>query len=57
MGNAKVKGKRIRSKKTPLRSRLGNSITRLIYHITTGVNIYDTQTGLRSFSNQLLNFY
>ena len=54
--NELVLGKRIRSKKTPLRSRIGNSITRFIYHITTGVNIYDTQTGLRCFTNKLIDF-
>lgn len=34
----------------PLRSRLGNSLTRLIYKISTGVSVRDTQTGLRAFS-------
>lgn len=53
--NDLVLGKRLRSSKTPLRSRIGNSITKLIYYITTGVRIYDTQTGLRSFSNSLVN--
>lgn len=54
--NELVIGKRIRSGKTPLRSRIGNGITKAIYHITTGVNIYDTQTGLRCFTNKLMNF-
>jgi len=53
--NQLVLGKRIRSKNTPLRSRLGNSITKFIYKISTGVDIYDTQTGLRAFSNRLIN--
>lgn len=51
-----VIGKRIRSKKTPLRSKLGNSITRLIYHFVTGIDVYDTQTGLRAFSNEIVDF-
>lgn len=34
----------------PLRSRLGNSITRFVFHISTGKKVYDTQTGLRAFS-------
>lgn len=51
-----VLGKRIRSEKTPIRSRLGNSITRFIYKITTGLDIYDTQTGLRAFSSKLLDY-
>ena len=48
-------GKRIRNKNTPLRSKLGNSITKIIYRISTGINIYDTQTGLRAFSNILMH--
>lgn len=51
-----VIGKRLRSKKTPLRSRIGNSITRLVYHLATKVSIYDTQTGLRAFTHLLMNF-
>lgn len=51
--NELVLGKRIRNTDTPLRSRLGNSITKIVYKIATGINIYDTQTGLRAFSNIL----
>lgn len=51
-----VLGKRVRSSKTPLRSRMGNSITRFFYRITTGLDVYDTQTGLRSFSSELIPF-
>lgn len=47
-------GKRIRNKKVPLRSMLGNTITRSIYYLSTGLDIYDTQTGLRAFSNELV---
>lgn len=49
-------GKRIRSKKTPIRSRIGNSITRFIYRLTTGLDVYDTQTGLRAFSDEIMSF-
>lgn len=49
-------GKRIRSGKTPLRSRIGNAITRAIYRIVTGVDVYDTQSGLRAFSSKLIDF-
>lgn len=49
-------GKRIRSGKIPLRSRIGNSITRCIYKVTTGLDVYDTQTGLRAFSNKLIDY-
>lgn len=51
-----VLGKRLRSKKTPLRSKVGNAITRFFYRITTGLDVYDTQTGLRAFSKKLVPF-
>lgn len=38
----------------PLRSRFGNTITRFIYRLSSGVKIYDTQTGLRAFSDKLI---
>ena len=56
-----VIGSRRLDKNSPLRSRIGNSITRLVYSITTGTKIYDTQSGLRAFSKslakELLNIY
>lgn len=54
--NTLVIGKRLRNSKTPFRSRLGNRITRLIYHISTGIDVYDTQTGLRAFNKALLDY-
>lgn len=33
----------------PLRSRLGNGITRQVFAIASGAKVYDTQTGLRAF--------
>jgi len=51
-----VIGKRIRSKDIPLRSRVGNGITKVIYRLVTGINIYDTQTGLRCFSDKLIDY-
>lgn len=47
-------GMRKRSKETPLRSRIGNSLTRIIYRLSTHLDIYDTQTGLRAFSENLV---
>lgn len=38
----------------PLRSRLGNAFSRHTFHLFTGVKVYDTQTGLRAFSPDLL---
>ena len=50
-----ILGSRTFDKKVPLRSRIGNSLTRKIFKKVTGVDIYDTQTGLRSFSNRLID--
>ena len=38
----------------PLRSRLGNSITRFVYSSSTGLKVYDTQTGLRAFTGDMI---
>lgn len=40
--------------RVPLRSRLGNGLTRWVFRLSTGVKVYDTQTGLRAFSDRLL---
>ena len=37
----------------PLRSRFGNAVTRCVYRLCSGVKVYDTQTGLRAFSDAL----
>ena len=47
---ALVIGSRRFTGKVPLRSRAGNSITRGIFAITTGVRVYDTQSGLRAYA-------
>lgn len=44
LGSRRMKGK------VPLRSKLGNTVTRLVYGLSTGTRVYDTQTGLRAFS-------
>lgn len=49
-----VLGSRKLQKETPLKSKLGNGITRMVYVLITGINLYDTQTGLRAFDNTLL---
>ena len=38
----------------PFRSRFGNSVTRGMFHLLMGKRIFDTQTGLRAFSGDLL---
>ena len=39
--------------KVPLKSKLGNNITKVVYRLATGVGVSDTQTGLRGFSDRL----
>ncbi|MCJ7836770.1 bifunctional glycosyltransferase family 2/GtrA family protein [Cuneatibacter sp. NSJ-177] len=50
LGSRRMKGN------VPIRSRFGNTITRLVYRISTGEKVYDTQTGLRAFSGNLVSF-
>lgn len=52
--DALILGSRCFRKDTPLRNRTGNAITRWVFRLSTGVRIYDTQTGLRAFSDELL---
>ena len=47
--DALVLGSRKFEGEVPLRSRLGNGITRHVFSIASGVKVYDTQTGLRAF--------
>lgn len=54
--NELVLGSRKRGKNTPLRSYLGNSITRFVYRAVTNEDIYDTQTGLRAFTEKLTSY-
>lgn len=51
---ALILGCRLQSPTSPLRSRLGNAITRGVFRTVTGVRVYDTQTGLRAFTGRLL---
>ena len=41
-------------KKMPVKSRLGNRITRFAFHLVSGAKVSDTQTGLRAFDPNLL---
>lgn len=38
----------------PLRSKLGNNITKLVFKILCGIKVSDTQTGLRALSTKLV---
>ena len=49
LGSRKLTGK------VPFRSRFGNGMTRLVYRISTGLKVHDTQTGLRAFSGELID--
>ena len=53
---AVVLGSRTFDRTVPWPSRAGNRITRKVFQITTGVSVSDTQSGLRSFSSELLDF-
>ncbi len=50
-----ILGSRGFDRNVPLRSRIGNTVTRTVYRISSGVRVYDTQTGLRAFSDRLLH--
>ena len=39
----------------PLRSRFGNTVTRAVFRLLSGVYISDTQTGLRAFDSSLFD--
>ena len=45
-----VLGSRHFTGKVPFKSKWGNGFTRIVFAITTGVRVWDTQTGLRAFS-------
>ncbi len=49
-----VLGVRSIGKKMPLRSRLGNRITRAVFKFVSGISLSDTQTGLRAFGPELI---
>lgn len=57
-GNSKalILGCRIMNDTVPWKSKVGNYLTKKIFRTITGVEISDTQTGLRAFSSELLDF-
>ncbi|MNB69888.1 Undecaprenyl-phosphate mannosyltransferase [compost metagenome] len=54
--NEIVLGSRHFTGQVPLRSRFGNSATRMVYALSTGQRIQDTQTGLRGFPAEMLDW-
>jgi glycosyltransferase involved in cell wall biosynthesis len=55
-GGTLVLGCRSFREGVPVRSLFGNTTTKLVYRLFTGVRVSDTQTGLRAFSSDLLPF-
>ena len=54
--NKLILGVRAFTGKLPLRSRFGNSLTKVLFKLQTGVGVTDTQTGLRAFTTNLIPF-
>lgn len=52
--NALVLGVRTVGTEMPLKSRLGNKITRMVFWLVSGVKVSDTQTGLRAFDTEMI---
>ena len=53
-GAAMVLGCRRFTGPVPARSRLGNTVTRAVFRLVTGLNVTDTQTGLRAYPARML---
>ena len=53
---AMVLGARQFTGPVPSRSRVGNSITRRLFFLTTGISLSDTQTGLRAYPAEMLDW-
>lgn len=53
--NSLILGSRMFDKSAPRKSRFGNFMARTSFLISTHHKIYDTQTGLRAFSSELLD--
>ena len=49
-----ILGSRALRENVPLRSRFGNGVTRFVYRLATGLNVHDTQTGLRAFHADMI---
>jgi putative flippase GtrA len=54
--DAMVLGTRSFSGEVPLRSRLGNSASRVLFRLATGESLRDTQTGLRAYPGSMLGW-
>ena len=54
--NTLITGERYFTGNVPFRSRFGNTITKYVFSLSTGLSLKDTQCGLRAFSTELLPF-
>lgn len=54
--NGLILGVRSFEGKVPLRSRIGNSVTRAVFALASGKKLSDTQTGLRAFRTDMIPF-
>lgn len=55
--NALILGVRHVGTEMPLKSRVGNKVTRAVFTMMTGVHVSDTQTGMRVFGPELARFF
>ena len=53
--NSFIVGGRLFTGNVPARSKFGNTVTRTVFKMSTGVSVHDTQTGLRAFSCKVIN--
>ena len=51
-----VLGVRTFTGEVPLRSRVGNEVTKKVFRLVTGVSVADTQTGLRAYPARMLGW-
>lgn len=55
-GSTMVLGERTFDGQVPVRSRLGNAVTRALFRCVAGVDLHDTQTGLRGYPASMLRW-
>jgi putative flippase GtrA len=54
--NTLILGERYFEGKIPVKSKFGNKMTRSVFYFLTGQKIFDTQTGLRGFSINMIDW-
>lgn len=56
-GSLVLGGRRFDETNVPFRSKAGNAITRKIFKLVSGAEVYDTQTGLRGFDRKGMELF